>query len=174
MVRSLTQEFVRRIFDYDPETGVLTWRVRDDFPTAHLWNPQFAGKPAGNATGRGYWVVGINGRSITAHRIVWIWVHGSLPEADIDHINCDKADNRIANLRAASRSQNSANRPPPKNNKSGYKGVHFDRGRQRWMAYIKKDWKRHHLGRFDSKEEAIAAYETAALKMFGEFARDAA
>lgn len=176
-MEEITQEFLQRRLDYDAETGVLKWKPVDHANSlggAEVWNKKFAGKRAGWVSGnRGYRAVAFNNRCYPEHRIIWLHVYGRWPEGDVDHINCVKGDNRLENLREASRSENSANRPPPKSNKSGVKGVHFDKGRQKWMAYIKKNWKRHHLGRFDTMEEAIAARRAADESMNGEFARAA-
>jgi len=90
------------------------------------------------------------------------------PEGLIDHINHDPLDNRLSNLRVCSASVNLFNKEPSKVNKSGIIGVHFDKSRQKWMAYITKDLKRKHLGRFATKEEAIEARRAGELKYFGE------
>jgi hypothetical protein len=140
--------------------------------TVRKWNDRYAGQRACWVNAYGYRMIAIAGfGTFPEHRLAWLYVYGCLPSVDTDHINGDKGDNRIANLREASRSENSFNRPAPKSNKSGVKGVHFDRGRQKWMAYIKKDWKRYHLGRFDTMEEAVAARHQADITMNGKFAR---
>jgi hypothetical protein len=87
----------------------------------------------------------------------------------IDHINGDKLDNRKSNLRVLTCSQNAMNRGPQTNNSSGYKGVVYDRSRNKWKAEIGVNKKRIHLGRFDSAEEAALAYNQASFKYHGEF-----
>jgi hypothetical protein len=121
----------------------------------------------------GYRLLNVHNKTYPAHRLAWLYVYGRFPQMDTDHINCDKADNRIANLREATRSENSANRPPPAHNRSGFKGVHFDKNRQKWMAFIRKDWRVRNLGRYATKEEAIAVRRAAELEIYGEFARTA-
>ncbi len=88
----------------------------------------------------------------------------------IDHINRNSLDDRRHNLRPASHAQNLANRGPQINNTSGYKGVTWDKARERWFASIKVGGHRINLGRFDDKIEAARVYNEAALKYFGEFA----
>jgi hypothetical protein len=168
MATELTQERLKQILDYDPKTGVFTRRGYS--LRGGRTSSRGAGERAGWHCANGYWMICVDNRDYTAHRLAWLYVYGRFPNGDTDHINHDKIDNRIANLREATRSQNSANRPPPKHNKSGHKGVHFDRAKGRWVAYIKKDFKRYHLGRYDTMEEAIAARKDAEHKMFGEFA----
>jgi hypothetical protein len=89
----------------------------------------------------------------------------------LDHINGDIRDNRVENLRWASKSENGMNRSKQKNNASGYKGVYWNRGSNKWRAYIKRDGKDHHLGYFKTAEEAAEAYNKAAIELHGEFAR---
>lgn len=92
---------------------------------------------------------------------------GELP----DHISGDGLDNRRDNLRIATNSQNQANRSAPQNNTSGYKGVHFYKPLQKWVAYIRVNYKRHHLGYFTTPEDAHQAYCKAAKSFFGEYAK---
>lgn len=164
---------VRRDLDYNPGTGVFIWKPKT--PDVRGWNTRYAGKEAGweISPTRRYRSIRVAGEEHSAHRLAWLLTYGRWPEGDTDHINCDKSDNRIANLREATRSENSANRPPPAHNKSGVKGVHFERSRQKWKAFIRKDWKMINIGRYDTKAEAIAARLEAEQRIYGEFARAA-
>lgn len=107
------------------------------------------------------------------HRLVWLYVHGHMPQ-QIDHINGDRSDNRLCNLREATQSLNNANSARRSNNTSGSKGVCWNSKRNCWQAHIKPPGqKRVYLGRFDKFEDAAAAYERAATVYFGEYARAA-
>ena len=171
----LTAEFVRSVLDYDPATGVLTWRKRTDISVARgrraAWNTMYAGKPAGTERPIGGYVsIIINSRPYLAHRLAWLMTYGEWPAADIDHINGDASDNSIANLRAATRSQNNANLPKRRDNTSGFKGVEVHHT-GRFSARIRYEGQRRYLGLYDTPEEAHEAYCRAARELFGEFAR---
>ena len=112
----LTQERVRELFDYDVETGNLI-RKTNASSRARI------GDVAGCEDGRGYLFTGISGKYYKNHRIVWLWHNGYLPEGEIDHINRNKIDNRIENLREASSVCQRRNQNLRKDNKSGVKGV---------------------------------------------------
>lgn len=163
-----SQKYLRECLDYDPETGGLTWRTRplhhfkDGAQTArhncNAWNGGWAGKEAFTATSpNGYVTGGLDRVIYRAHRIIWKLVHGQEPE-DIDHINGDRADNRIANLRAVTRRENMRNAALRSNNKSGVVGV--SRARGKWLAQIKGQ-RQQFLGYFDTIEEAAAARKSA-------------
>ena len=125
------------------------------------------GKRAERPHSRGYLYVVIEGKLVLAHRAAWIAVHGEIPKAMvIDHINREKIDNRIANLRAVSQSNNTANAKLSSVNTSGYRGV-SKRG-SKWQAYINLDGKRKHLGYYESPEEAYKAHVFAARKQWGD------
>jgi hypothetical protein len=160
----LTAEALRELLAYDPETGEFVWlkSPRNSVPK---------GAVAGSLNGRGYTCITALGKVYRAHRLAWLHVYGSWPADDIDHINGEPTDNRIANLREATRSQNQANSRIRKDNSSGSKGVIWERRRQKWEAQIRVNGKRRHLGYFTCKEEAARAYAAAAKQAFGEFAR---
>jgi hypothetical protein len=170
--RQLTQDYVRSLFEYDPETGVLTWkeRPREHFNSArgrNIFNARFAGKAAGS-TSDGYIQICIDGDLYYAHRLAWVHVHGEWPEHGIDHKNRSRSHNWIDNLRPATQAKNVCNASLSKRNTSGAKGVR-PHGK-RWVAQIAHNKRRFHLGVFDTKEEASNAYEQAASTLFGEFA----
>lgn len=150
------QDQAREEFDYDPIVGIVT-RRRD----GHL----------GYDNGHGYLLIKFDGRNISAHRLAWLIHYGQFPDGNLDHVNGQKKDNRISNLRVATYQQNNANRRGWKNSTSGIKGVGIKNGR--WMAQITVDRKNKHLGYFDTKEQAAKAYAIAAAANFGEFARTA-
>jgi hypothetical protein len=163
-----TQETVscdelRALLDYDPETGVFTWRVKTN-------SRAMRGSNAGTVGHDGRVTIRIRNRRYRAHRLAWLYVHGEWPTQEIDHINGDPGDNRIANLRVATRAQNLSNRPRQCNNKSGHKGVYLDRRRGKWQAQMMICGKSKHLGSFDAIEDAAAAYRAASIEHFGEFA----
>ena len=94
-----------------------------------------------------------------------------IPEFTVDHRDVDSLNNRRQNLRPATIAQNTRNQKLKKNNSSGFKGVHFPKDKKRWMAYITYEWKRRHIGYYDTAEEAARAYDVQATKLFGDFAR---
>lgn len=155
---------------YDPATGSFTWRWRTD--TNVQTNAQFAGKPAGSLSTEGYLRLRFGKREITAQRVAWLMTYGLPLPREIDHINGNKTDNRITNLRAATTAQNQYNRGPAKNNSTGFKGVSPIKN-GRFAAQIKANKKWMYLGAFKTPEEASAAYNEAARKYHGQFAFNA-
>lgn len=159
-------ELLRKLLDYDPETGLLTWkpRPRELFPTDASfkgWNTRRAGTPAlCYIDARGYRSGSIMGVGVRAHRVVLAMANGRWPEVS-DHINGDKGDNRLSNLRDCSQSENCRNAKRPSDNKSGVVGVHRLKGSATWVASIAANGEAFHLGRFPSKEEATAARQKA-------------
>ena len=119
----------------------------------------------------GYTVVNLKGKLYLYHRVVWLETTGEWPKGQIDHIDTDKSNNLFGNLRLATPSQNQANTPRQRNNTSGYKGVHFSKRLNKYVASIKVNRKRTHLGCFCDPELASLAYDTAAEKFFGASAR---
>ncbi len=161
--RGLKHARLRQVLNYDRETGVFTWNIaRGNQP---------AGAIAGNLMVQGHIRIRVDEKMYFAHRLAWLWVVGVWPKEEIDHKNCIGSDNRWENLRQASREQNTFNVKLRKDNKTGLKGVKFQSQNNNWVARIAKSGKRINLGSFSSKEEASAAYNTAAREMFGEFAR---
>ena len=129
------------------------------------------GDEAGHIGPNGYRHIRIDYESHLAHRIAWLYINGEWPPDQIDHINTDKLDNRISNLRPATASLNGSNRGPDRDNRTGLKGVYYNQAAKRWMAQIRCQKKSHYLGLHDTPEEAHAAYIKAAKRLFGEFAR---
>ena len=150
-------ENLKEIFDYNPETGKFSWRAEP-----------------GCVTSNGYRYIKVDGKLQLAHRLAWFYHYGVEPDGLIDHINGDRCDNRIENLRLATYSQNSANAKRHTRNTSGLKGACkvLRRGKWtgKWQASITFQRKQIALGYFDTKEEAHEAYMDAARKHQGEFA----
>lgn len=157
----LTHDRLKQLLDYDPATGIFTRRIK----TSNHCNPHGV---AGSKDTLGYLRLSLDGCVVLAHRAAWFYVHGVWPRDIIDHINGVKDDNRLSNLREATRQQNGFNRGKNSNNKSGFKGVR-QRESGRWEAYITVKRKRITIGLYDRPQEASAAYETAAKLHFGEF-----
>lgn len=176
--RPLTHERLRRLIDYDPDTGVFTWLTRDRSEFANdnvygTWNTRYAGTTAGVLDRSvGYVKIAIDDRKHWGHRLAWFWMTGEWPTCEVDHRNGHRNDNRWANLRAADKAQQQANVGLRSDNQSGFKGVcrNHQNGKP-WRATIRKDGRQRHLGFFDTAAEAGAAYARAAVEHFGEFAR---
>lgn len=155
-----TQKRLQELFSYDPDTGVLSRKI--------AWY----GFPVGTAVGtasHGHLMVSVDGVRYLVHRVIWCWMTGTWPELTIDHINHVGMDNRWANLRQATYSQQIQNTRARKDNKSGHRGVFWDSSRKRWQAQIRGNGLRQHLGYFQDFEEAKLAYQTAAKQLHGEF-----
>jgi hypothetical protein len=157
----MNQETLKTLYDYDP-AGFLVPKTGPS-----------RGSRIGHMDREGYVRVSYQRRKYYAHRLIWTWHHGEPPRL-IDHINRDKADNRIENLRPCTETQNAANAKAPSHNTSGYKGVYFDTDRDKWVARIRFTIDgvryRRRIGRFDSADEAAIAYNVQMLKYFKEFA----
>lgn len=155
-------EVVRSILAYDSSTGLLTWRRN----TAKRIQ---AGRVAGGLVNCGYVMIPVQGRKVAAHRVAWAIHYGQWPAQQIDHINRDKADNRIANLRQATPEQNMGNTKLHTKNTSGFRGVCRSTDMKKWTAYIKENGRRVRLGTHPTAEAASAAYEARAKAKFGEY-----
>jgi hypothetical protein len=145
--------------EYCPDTGVFTWK-----------SGRFKGMQAGSVNSHGYRYVKIAGRIYKCHRIAMLFHLGRWPSI-VDHINGDRLDNRIANLREVTQSQNRMNAAVRRDSESGLCGVKWKKSAAKWRAEIKVAGKAKHLGYFDSKDDAIAARKTAEVDLFGEYAR---
>lgn len=152
----LTQARIRELLHYCPESGVFT--------NIKARKKVVVGSVAGYLNNHGYVVIMVDGKQYRAHRLAWLYIHGTFPPNQIDHINMVKTDNRICNLRMATHSENQQNRPIQCNNTSGHIGVSWHKRDQKWMAYIKRDGKSIFLGRFKYINEAIAARNAAKQK----------
>ena len=153
----ISQEELRRLFAYDPETGVVTRKVSVSANTK-------VGDVVGYLGNHGYFQVMISGTKYLLHRVIWRLVTGDTPPEQIDHVNHNKVDNRRLNLRLTSHPENARNQSMRSDNTSGHLGVCWNRAAQKWMAQIKVEGKTNYLGLFDDKADAIAAREAANLR----------
>lgn len=160
----LTQEKLHELLDYDPATGKFTWRIRVAMRV-------HAGDMAGHQHAKGYVNIKVMKRFYPAHRLAWFHVYGVWPPNEVDHINGVRSDNRIANLRLATESENQANRKLDRNNTSGVKGVTWNKSCKKWQAQIKVHRVTRYLGVFEDKASAAQAYKAAADASFGSFAK---
>ena len=159
-------EVLRQLLDYDPETGVLTWRERpveffrdtEGRTAEHAcanWNSRYSGKPAFTSLTAGYPSGSIFKHSLYGHRVIWALMTGEWPEV-IDHADGDKINNRWSNLRNGTQSDNMKNLPMRASNKSGHCGVFWDERRNAWIAYIGSNGRRY-LGQFERYADAVSA-----------------
>ena len=150
----LTAEYLRSILHYDPATGIFTRKVSTSRRVK-------AGDVAGCPDGHGYLRIMVCSRLHQAHRLAWLYVYGTWPKDQLDHINRNPSDNRIANLRDVSHKQNGQNASKPSNNTSGHPGVYWHKRDSKWVACIKHNYKHIHLGYFTDIEAAVAARKAA-------------
>jgi hypothetical protein len=158
----LTQEFVNKLFEYSD--GNLYWKNKTNMKT-------IIGSLAGTKHSKGYWHVCIYKKNYLAHRIIFLLNHGYLPEF-IDHIDGNKLNNKIENLREASKAENLWNQKIHTNNKSGIKGVHWDKQRRKWKVIIHANKLSHYVGCFDDLDEAKRQATQRRLLVHQNFARN--
>ncbi len=172
--KDITAGYLRGILDYDELTGLFTWRYRTDREVN--WNSRWAGKVAGHCNVLGYTVLKFDHLSPHfAHRLAWLYVYGEWPPDQLDHINGDRSDNRISNLRLANNTDNGHNRGPQRNNKSsGLRGVYPHTQNNSWVARVKYKGKSYSIGSFRTAEEAVIARDVFVQKLIGDFATLAA
>lgn len=160
----VTQDRLKELFHYDPNVGDFIRLIGRRGPNAR------AGDIAGCDNGKGYIRIYVDGAAYKAHRLAWLYIYGDWP-ADVDHIDGDRANNRIANLRSVTKAENAINQGVYKNNTSGLKGVSYYKRGKKWKAQIQVSGKKKGLGYFETKEAAYRAYQEASKNMHGEFAR---
>lgn len=159
-------EKLKNYLFYNARTGEFHW--------LHKRGKRKAGSVAGSLDSEGYVRICFEGKYYKAHRLAWFFTYGSVPK-QLDHINRNKADNRVENLRPCNDQQNQANSGPMPSNTSGYRGIYYEPERAKWVARARittPDGKRvrKHLGRFDTAEEAAKAYDKFRGTRYGEFA----
>lgn len=158
----LTQERLKKLLSYDPDTGVFTWVASNS-------NRVKVGAVAGCLKrADGYSQIQVDGKLYLAHKLVFLYVFGSLPIKEIDHINRIKHDNRVDNLRFCNRTENNQNTKVRSDNTSGVKGVSWSKGANKWHAYIKVNGKKTHCGYFERFDDAVLsrAYHEKLLHPF--------
>jgi hypothetical protein len=164
-------ELLRKLLRYDPETGKLYWRERPQEMFSEEWrwkgwNTQYAHQEAFKTIDQtGYFSGRILTLTIRAHRIVWALVNNEWPQHEIDHLNGDKLDNRIGNLRDVPHRINCQNRKRRSDNTSGISGVSWHKKTKKWRARVYAGGTRIYLGYFDTVEAAAIARQTAMKKL---------
>lgn len=145
---NISKESILKFLRYDENTGNFLWI--DNFSRKSK-----QGKVAGGVTSHGYWRIQLPIGRFYAHRMAWIVCNGDIPKGyEIDHINGNKKDNRISNLRLVTRGQNVMNVGVKNNNTSGVKDVVWDSSRERWRVQITANGKHYYGGRFSSIKQA--------------------
>ena len=147
----LTQEKLKEILNYNPETGIFIWKGKS-------FRNKKVGREAGCKMSAGYIAIRINGRGYKAHILAWLYVEGYIPKGiEIDHIDRNTINNKFKNLRLSSRQCNMRNAGIPKNNKTGIKGVHWHKTNQKWGSSITVNKKQSYLGNYSDFDEAVCA-----------------
>jgi hypothetical protein len=145
---------IKEYLSYNPDTGVFT-----RLTSSNRWK---AGHTTGTLDKAGYTIIRYKGKQYKAHRLAWYYVYGSMPIHNIDHINEDKSDNRINNLRLDNRNNNTQNVSlPTKTSKSGLRGVHWCNRDKKWIAQLSVNGRQICVARSDNKQEAYDAYLAA-------------
>lgn len=156
----LTQERLKDVLEYDPLTGVFTWKVS-------ISNRIRVGEKAGAMSNDGYLRIAIDKKSYLAHRLAWLYQTGEWPEKYIGHIK--GKSNHWENLREATSSQNSCNRVSRCDNTSSVKGISWNKARCKWMSYVYHNGVNHYLGLFIELSDAEQAVKQKRLELHGEF-----
>lgn len=158
---ALTQEKLKELLDYNPETGQFHWRVdrSDRVKAGHI--------AGGSSLSHGYKRIGIGYRNYPQHRLAFLYMTGEWPSKLVDHINGNKADNRWGNLREADDLQNARNKSMQSNNTSGHIGIRKPKDRKKFVVQVQGK----HVGYCETLEEAKEIYHREASKQFGDFYR---
>ncbi|WP_081261091.1 HNH endonuclease signature motif containing protein [Sphingobium yanoikuyae] len=172
-------DLLRQLLRYEPEIGKFYWRERrpehldglfadrsrDLVWRVNSWNRRYAGKEALKQVDyKGYRVGKLLEFTMAAHRVAWAIYHGEWPRDQVDHIDGDRSNNRIANLRLVDNSENLRNAKLPVTNTSGHIGIGFHKRMGRWQAYIARGGRQVFLGYFTDIADAVKARETAEVE----------
>jgi hypothetical protein len=150
----ITQNELKQLLTYDPDTGVFTRRVNSK-------NHNNIGQVAGSINSKGYRIIKINGEPYKSHRLALLYMNGNMPIDSVDHINGNRDDNRFVNLRECTNAENCQNRGISRNNTSGYAGVSWHNASGKWHSSLANKY----LGLFNTREEAHEAYLNAKAKL---------
>jgi len=154
----ITQERLKELLHYNSDNGVFTWSKSRRGAKAG----SIAGSVRSFLSGRKrYNKIMVDRKQYLAHRLAWLYTHGDMPSEQIDHIDGNGLNNKLSNLRSVSNAENQKNRRLNANNASGVTGVHWCKSTKKWVAFICVNSKQTHIGRFNEKDEAIAAREIA-------------
>jgi len=168
--RGLTPARLREVLHYDSKYGEFWWLVR-----CGNYKALDRAAAGSNLTGEQRYVyVRIDGYSYAAHRLAWLYYYGEWPKVALDHINGNRRDNRIENLREATSAQNNWNRSTPRDNTSGHKGVYWDKHMGAWRVLIHVNYKKIYVGCSHNLGEAVEMRAAAERKYYGEFSKAAA
>lgn len=155
----LNQEKLKSILDYSPDSGLFRWKM-------NIGSRAKQGAIAGNMNDvTGYCMITIDKKPLLAHRLAFLYMTGSFPLLDVDHISGERSDNSWLNLRDVSKVENHRNRRMHKSNTSGVTGVRWMKLPQKWVAEIRYDYKLRHLGLFSDKFDAICARKKAEVEL---------
>jgi hypothetical protein len=154
----ITAEELRKLLAYDADTGVFVWKVSRG-------NDIGVGSAAGSANGRNRKYIRVNGKKYQAHRLAWLYVYGTWPADQLDHVDGNTLNNCIENLREATNAENCQNRGIRSDNKSGYMGVSWRKDMHKWEAQIQRQGRKYQLGFFETPEAAHAAYLNAKAEL---------
>jgi hypothetical protein len=141
----ITQKRLKELLKYDPETGIFEWKVSRGRMSAYT--------EAGATNVWGYRKIKIFGQLHSAHRLAWVYVYGVMPTGEIDHIDKNKINNRIANLRDVSKSENMMNQKLHSNNTTGHRGICYSYQRDRFCVYVRRKY----YGSYRTLQDAIKA-----------------
>lgn len=159
---TLSQDKLKSLLHYDKDTGIFTRAIS----RGAVYQK---GQQAGSPNGKGYLIIWVDGKRYLAHRLAWFYVYGYFPDGMIDHRNRNRKDNRICNLREATKPQNGQNSKMYSKNTSGCKGVHWHSRDKSWRVTCRVNGVTHQIGYFKDKEKAAEAYRSFAMKNHGEF-----